>query len=337
MSTTEDLGTVREQAAQWVIRMTESPDSLSAAEFDAFQAFIAEPVNAQEFHAISNVAALTADLQDPDRARLTEWARNYTQVSSRSRVFKGMWAAAATLLVVVFVGLFYAEQHQWFGESPYVTRTGEMKSVTFKDGSVAFLNTKTELRWIGTGNERRVAFLEGEALFEVVHDAKRPFTVVLDNSEIRVLGTRFNVYRKPSGETTVTTIEGAVEVRGYAKGSATPVWSRAIHANEEIGYRPMGLVNELHATQAQEAVLWRSSVYRFHDQRIEDVLNELGRYTEQPIAISDPVTANTLVTGTFPTSDATDALNMLKTVAPIEWRRKGGGFVVEARSQQGQN
>ena len=32
MSTTEDLGKVREQAAQWVIRMTESPDSLSAAE-----------------------------------------------------------------------------------------------------------------------------------------------------------------------------------------------------------------------------------------------------------------------------------------------------------------
>jgi len=294
-------------------------------------------VNAQEFHAINNVAALTADLKDADRARLTEWARNYTHVSSRSRVFKGLWAAAAALLVVVFVGLFYAQQRQWFGESAYVTHTGEMKSVTFKDGSVAFLNTKTELRWVGSGDERRVEFLEGEALFEVVHDAKHPFTVVLDNSEIRVLGTRFNVYRKSSGETTVTTIEGAVEVRGYAKGSPTPVWRREIHANQAIGYRPIGLVSELHSTPAQEAVLWRSSIYQFSGQRIEDVLNELGRYTEQPIAISDPVTANTLVTGTFRTNDATDALNMLKTVAPIEWRKKDGGFIVEARSQPGKN
>lgn len=336
MSTTEDLSKVREQAAQWVIRMTESPDSLSAAEFDAFQAFIAEPVNAQEFHAINNVAALTADLKDADRARLSEWARNHTHVSSHSRVFKGLWAVAASLLVVVFIGLFYAQQHQWFGESAYVTRTGEKKSVTFKDGSVAFLNTQTELRWIGTGDDRRVELVAGEALFEVTHDAAHPFRVMLDNSEIRVLGTRFNVYRKPTGETTVTTIEGTVEVRGYAKGSEQ-VWKREVHANEQIAYRPVGLVSEMHSTQVQDAVLWRSGIYRAQDKQIADVLYELGRYTDQRILVKDPDIATTQVTGSFPTNDATVALKMLNTLAHIKWHEERGALIVESGGEQGKN
>jgi transmembrane sensor len=334
MSTTEQ-DKARDEAAQWYLRMTESPDSLSSAERDAFEAWIADPVHAQEFHGVANVVAITTDLPQAHRARLTEWARNYTHVHSPSRKFKSLWAVAAGILLAVFVGLFYAQQHQWFGESTYVTGTGEKKSVRFKDGSVAFLNTQTELRWIGTGDDRRVELVAGEALFEVTHDAAHPFRVMLDNSEIRVLGTRFNVYRKPTGETTVTTIEGTVEVRGYAKGSEQ-VWKREVHANEQIAYQPIGLVSEMHSEQVQEAVLWRSGIYQAHEKPIADVLYELGRYTDQHIVIKDTGIADAHVTGAFPTNDATVALEMLKTLAPIKWHEEKSGLIVESRGEAGE-
>jgi len=58
-------------------------------------------------------------------------------------------------------------------------------TVKFGDGSVAYLNTAYHLRWLGSGDDRRVELISGEALFDVVHDENRPFTVILDGSEIR--------------------------------------------------------------------------------------------------------------------------------------------------------
>ncbi len=95
----------------------------------------------------------------------------------------------------------------------------------FSEGSVAYLNTRTRIRWLGSGNDRRVELISGEALFDVVHDETRPFSVMMDGSEIRVLGTRFNVYRKDSGDVVVTVLEGTVEVRGFAQGPSQPEWS----------------------------------------------------------------------------------------------------------------
>jgi transmembrane sensor len=336
MSTTEDLGTVREQAARWVIRLTEGPDSLSSADLAELHDFLADPERAREFQAISTMTVMTADLGESESTRLDKWAKNYTEKRSRV-VVNRWWALAASVLVAVIVGTYYANTQHLFGESAYVTHTGEKKSIRFPDGSVAFLNTKSELRWIGTGDERRVELVAGEALFEVVHDPAHPFVVVLDNSEIRVLGTRFNVYRKPSGDTTVTTIEGTVQVVGFAKGSAEPAWKRTISANQEVGFRPIGLVSEVHPTEAQDAVLWRSDMYRFQNKSVKDVLDELSRYTDQTIVIRDPDISNMLVSGSFRTRSATEALSMLKTVAPIEVREKNGGFIIVARGDQGKD
>ncbi len=73
---------------------------------------------------------------------------------------------------------------------------------------------------------------------------------MLDGSEIRVLGTRFNVYRKDSGDVVVTVLEGVVEVRGFAQGAARPEWVRRVRANEQMEYRHIGLVDEPHRTDA---------------------------------------------------------------------------------------
>ncbi len=74
------------------------------------------------------------------------------------------------------------------------TPRGVMFSVTLADGTRCWLNTASSLKYPAafTGNERRVT-VTGEVYFDVAKDAKRPFIVMADNSEIRVLGTQFNV------------------------------------------------------------------------------------------------------------------------------------------------
>ena len=79
---------------------------------------------------------------------------------------------------------------------------------------------------------------EGEVLFDVPYDPSCPFRVVLDNIEIEVLGTRFNVYRKSNGEIIVTVLEGKVAVKERGKaGSAVP-WRREVAANQRVVLSP---------------------------------------------------------------------------------------------------
>ncbi len=63
----------------------------------------------------------------------------------------------------------------------------------------------------------------GEAYFEVVHDAQRPFVVYAGNRRITDLGTKFSVFRN-GDDVRVVVREGRVQVEMLdASGSAAPV------------------------------------------------------------------------------------------------------------------
>ncbi len=330
---------IREQAAYWVERMHDTADPIRPAERDTFAQWMADPRNENEF-INANMAAVTAQQLGltVDRTRLNAWVSNPVDARAHSRrQLMRRWPIAASLLTLLVLGGYYAQSRHLFGGESYVTRTGEQRVVTFQEGSVAYLNTRTELRWVGTAQDRRVEMTEGEALFDVVHDAAHPFRVVLDNSEIRVLGTRFNVYHKPGGDTTVTVLEGTVEVRGVGKGSGKTEWVRQIHANEQIEYRSIGLLREPHATEAQNAIRWRQGIYKFSDETIENVLDELTRYTDQRIVIRDPRIAERHIGGALSTRDVRSALKHLEDLAPIDVRENNNTFTLDYRADTESN
>jgi transmembrane sensor len=191
-----ELNNIRGQAALWVARLHDTDLSDTQRE-ELHRWLLADPRHATEFRAHNAILGLARELPPDLHARLSAFAPASpdSPVQSGRRRWMGMFALAAALLLTLSAGGWLFLNHGQLMSQTYATRTGETRTITFEDGSVAYLNTRTRLKWIGTLSDRRVALLEGEALFDVVHDPERPFHVVLDNSEIRVLGTRFNVYR----------------------------------------------------------------------------------------------------------------------------------------------
>ena len=128
---------------------------------------------------------------------------------------------AAAALLAVATGLLVRKQtedrlsHEMMALS---TRPGERAEVTLSDGTVVTLNADTRLEYPVTfrGNERRVR-IDGEALFRVQHDEKHPFIVSTFASDIRVLGTTFNVLADEHSRLFETTLkEGQVRVTNLA-------------------------------------------------------------------------------------------------------------------------
>lgn len=91
-----------------------------------------------------------------------------------------------------------------------VTATGEQTSVTLSDGSVILLNEDTQLDIDSRLFSRRFTLQEGEAAFRVAH-GWRPFVVQARRTQVRDMGTVFNIRNEVDGAQ-VSVQEGAVEV-----------------------------------------------------------------------------------------------------------------------------
>ena len=154
-----------------------------------------------------------------------------------------------------------------------VPRKGEYR-VTLADGSTVHLNSESELRFptAFTGKERRV-YLKGEGYFEVERDTVRPFVVAADETEVRVLGTRFNVNAYDAEDVTRTTLmEGKVSVGDSVAGKAvvlSPGW-QAEWRGGNISTRKVNV---------KAVVAWIDGKFYFEEgATLEEITEQLRRW-----------------------------------------------------------
>jgi len=324
---------VRTEAARWAERMMDDSQPLSTAEAEAFQGWIkASDEHAQEFRAHMLLAKLVRDLPAHIRTEmLTQATEDAHERSQRWKLWTRGLAASVVLGLVTTLGWFGYQYNS--ASIEYVTPVSITRDVTLPDGSIAHLNTRTDLRWTGRSGERRVALREGEALFEVKHDPAHPFTVVLDTSEIRVLGTRFNVRRRDNTEVVVTVLEGTVEVlQKPASGSTQAAWTRTLHANQQLVYNATGVVRDIYASTGANAARWREGILEFEDESLSNIAGDLGRYTDRKIVVSDPHLAQLRLGGQLKVrGDIKGSLGLLERIAPVAVHESGNTFILDYR------
>ncbi|WP_428229357.1 FecR family protein [Flavobacterium sp.] len=92
---------------------------------------------------------------------------------------------------------------------------GKRFKLTLSDGTVVSLNSGTTLRYpeqFGINGKRNV-YLTGEAFFEVAKDKQHPFIVNVNQVDIEVLGTKFNISAYPENPTVNSTlVEGSIQM-----------------------------------------------------------------------------------------------------------------------------
>lgn len=181
---------------------------------------------------------------------------------------------AATFALLI--GAFYVYQNfaqpaelQW---AEVEIARGDSEVFTFSDGSKMTLRggSKIEYPEAFLGKERRVK-LSGEAFFEVEKDPTQPFIVELENGEVRVLGTSFNIDSKTNSENvTVFVKTGTVQFSAKAATQNTEV----ILTKNETGIfnRKENSLKEVVAKNANE-ISWMTRKFEFKNQPIGEVLS----------------------------------------------------------------
>jgi transmembrane sensor len=243
-----------------------------------------------------------------------------------------MLAFAATVLVAIAgTWVFLASSQR------YTTAIGEQRSVVLSDGSVVTLNTSSSIRVKLTKATRTIQLLSGEALFQVAHDKGRPFDVVAGDTTVRAVGTQFNVDRRASS-TTVTVVEGLVQVSTDPQANAPQSMERVSKAGEESdsprtgsGSIPVAagegvtVSPRVHprATPANVATVtaWTQRRLIFEHRPLGEVADEFNRYNRQAIRIGSAELRNQEVTGVFQANDPNSFLDFVAKIPGVKIER----------------
>ncbi|MEO5999232.1 MAG: FecR domain-containing protein [Chitinophagaceae bacterium] len=127
-------------------------------------------------------------------------------------------AAAASILIAIAVSVFYFTDQRSSPLKPVITKTEEKKQnhlFYLPDGSLVILSYGSKLQTAQTFNHSntRDVYLEGEAFFDIHHDASKPFIVHTGKMSTTVLGTAFNVKAFDNDQrVTVTVSRGKVKI-----------------------------------------------------------------------------------------------------------------------------
>ncbi|MCD8262635.1 MAG: FecR domain-containing protein [Bacteroides sp.] len=130
-----------------------------------------------------------------------------------------VWRGIAAAILILLAGWWIVRE---YGQPELLLfeTTAQTRIIELKDGSRVTLNRYSALtvpqNFKGTARE---VTLRGEALFEVVKNAGKPFRVLTGEVTVEVLGTVFNVnaYRE-NPEIVTTLLEGRVAVKEAENG-----------------------------------------------------------------------------------------------------------------------
>lgn len=151
-------------------------------------------------------------------------------------------------------------------------------------------------------------------MFEVTHDAARPFMVDAGIGTVTVTGTRFDV-RRDESMVEVAVESGSVDVRGQVSGVAERVTRLSAGLGARIDKR--GSVAPTAPVDLTVALAWRQGKLVFNDAPLSVVAAEVSRYRRQPVRVADATTGQLHVSSVFSADDTAGLLAALPQLLPV--------------------
>ncbi len=191
-----------------------------------------------------------------------------------------------------------------------IPKGGEYQ-LNLPDGTKVWLNADTKLKYpVEFLASHREVVLEGEAYFEVKKDIKRPFIVNVNEKEIEVLGTKFNVRSyKEDGEFSATLNEGRVRV---TVGRNAVLLMPNQQAYGKVGCKKLQILK----VDASVYSAWKDMKFVFKDQTLEYIMNDVSRWYDVEIEFESEELKNKRFSAFVPRYSTLD--KMLEVISATE-------------------
>ena len=273
------------EAAGWLVLLSEDPEDRSLAErFEEWRN--AAPLHAELWERTLRAYELAG--KGAALGNVVPLARPKPRPAMRTRrrvAVAAVAAIAACLLLLAAPAMLLRLQ------ADHITATAELRSLVLEDGSRVRLGPESALGVDFAAGERRVRLLKGEAFFDVVPDASRPFRVSARDAVATVLGTAFEV-RLGADRAGVAVQHGQVRVDGGA-----PPRSEMLSAGDWVAVESGRMSRGRRS--ADEIGDWLGGELVARDRPMMEIVDALRRYHDGMIVVQDGAFARTRVTGIY--------------------------------------
>ena len=276
---------------------------------DPFQA--APPPHPDRIDAMQAVLEQAAAAADRPALRLV-----------KTRRIRPWMAVAASLVVLALVGLGL-----WLQPITHTAPVGETLAVMLPDGSEVQLNSNSTLRHARSfGTNRRTVALEGEAFFDVER-GEIPFVIETFNSNVKVLGTRFNVQAWTDNEpgTVVSVVSGIVEVTPRRTPEAAIRLTAGQHTNVSDEMTAPAPPAE---ASLDQATAWRTGQFIFYNQPLGVMFDEIEHRFDLTINAPPSIRAQRHNFAKHKVESAESLLSDLCQSINLRYRATSNGFEV---------
>jgi ferric-dicitrate binding protein FerR (iron transport regulator) len=272
------------------------------------------------------------------------------------------YTAIAAIFLFAFFGFNYLNKKEVTVEldkhfNEITVKLGTKTKVQLPDGSHVWVNSDSKLTYAETfSGPTRDIYLEGEAYFDVVKDAKHPFIVHTSGIDIKVLGTAFNV-KAYKAEPTIeaTLVHGLIEVTKTNQPEASKI---LLHPHEKLIFdkkaneqsvikpgmnaaesaiaqdkpiNPSITITPLSKTLADSALIETSWVYNrlsFEEEKFEDLAKKIERWFNVEITINNNKIRSYRTTGSFENETVDEALRELQYLVPFNYQINGRNIII---------
>lgn len=306
--------TVRAQAALWTVLAQDA----SANDLRGLTRWLADgEEHAQDYARAQAVWDDLGDVlagQDPSDDHMSP------DVKGRGRMRAApLLAMAASLLLACLIGFLIMGRSVHYG-----TEVGEQRVVSLADGSRVTLNTASEIAVRISDDRREISLERGEALFDVMPDAQRPFIVKTPDRYVQVLGTTFSV-RRDKRRLDVVVLHGSVEV-GETNGAKPLATLGAGDRFRERGDNPRPILDR---PDLEVETAWRHGEIILDQTPLGSAVREMNRYSATQIALADASMVDLPISGVFRTGDSDSFARTISLMYGLKTRKSGETVVVE--------
>ena len=228
----------------------------------------------------------------------------------------GWMRVAASVIIIVGLGLL---AYWIFGDRTKEMTVVAQKTVlndTLPDGSVVTVNKGSSISYPSRfkGETRKVS-LKGEAFFNVTPNKNKPFIISVNDVQITVVGTSFNV-KTSNGKTEVVVETGLVKVTRAGK-------TVELRANEET------LIEEKDSVLTKEKVsdqlykYYRTKEFVCDDTPLWKLVEVINEAYDSHVVIDNPALKNMSITTTFNNESLDQVLNVISLTLNIKIVKEG--------------
>lgn len=262
----------------------------------------------------------------PARRSRSKSSRRHNARSGRRQLFRIVAVGAVVMALVAAAALLReslplgAPQEE---AKVLVAEKGERTTAHLADGTRVWINADSRLTiFPGFNENQREVRLEGEAYFDVVRDAARPFVVRARNTSVEVLGTAFDVQAYP-GETEmhVAVAEGevALHVGQFENGDTVTVLQPRFWAmvSDE------GLQSVDRDADLSRKLAWIEGKLVFDDAPFGEVVQRLERWYDIEVDVVVPFDEVMGLNATFGEEASLDnVLHDIAAALDLKYRRE---------------